>query len=357
MKQYDVIIVGASFAGLSCARALLAGGKKVMILELKKDIRKHIHTTGIIVDEAFEEWKPKKSLLKKINKVKLYSPSLEKISIQSDDYTFYATDTGELIYEYYKEILELGGECRLDYNFKGAEYNNDSKLYSLANLKISAPIIVGADGVFSPVAKYFGLGRNSRFLYGVEYEFSYDVLEGKELEGFHCFTNQDVSLGYLGWIVPGVKTVQVGLATFQTEKPEIDRFLNSISDVFNFDKKYLLTTRGGVIPTNGVVEPFYQNNVFLVGDAAGTMSPLTAGGIHTAMRYGRKLGEHISQNFDNPEENLEKYIKTLPKFKFKRLLSKAYVSLCKNWMLNLLFKTKIIFPIAKIVFFLKKKLK
>ncbi len=357
MKKYDVIIIWASFAWLSCARALLKWWKKVLILELKKDIRKHIHTTWIIVDEAFNEWKPKKALLKKINKVKLYSPSLEKISIESDDYTFYATDTWELIYDYYQDVLTLWWECRLGYNFKWANFDKTNSEYLIEDLKISAPIIVGADWVFSPVAKYFWLWRNSRFLYWVEYEFSFEALKWKQLEWFHCFTNQDISLWYLWWIVPWVKTIQVWLATFQTEKPDIDRFLESINSVFNFDKKSLLTTRWWVIPTNGVVEPFYKNNVFLVWDAAGTMSPLTAGWIHTAMRYGRKLWEHFSQNFNNPEENIQWYINTLPKFRAKRLLSKAYVSLCKNWMLNLLFKTKIIFPIARVVFFLKKRLK
>lgn len=53
---------------------------------------------------------------------------------------------------------------------------------------------------------------------------------------------------------------------------------------------------------------FYTENVMLVGDSAGMVSPLTAGGIHRAYRYGRLAGEaianHLLKGGSNPGEVL-----------------------------------------------------
>ena len=52
---YDLIIIGASFSGLTCARAAALRGLSVLILEAKKNPGARMHTTGILVKEAAEE--------------------------------------------------------------------------------------------------------------------------------------------------------------------------------------------------------------------------------------------------------------------------------------------------------------
>jgi flavin-dependent dehydrogenase len=44
------------------------------------------------------------------------------------------------------------------------------------------------------------------------------------------------------------------------------------------------------------VRPFATRDTVLVGDAAGLVSPLTAGGIHTALRSGRAAGLAIASH-------------------------------------------------------------
>ena len=50
----------------------------------------------------------------------------------------------------------------------------------------------------------------------------------------------------------------------------------------------ILSRRGGPIPCSGIVRPLATEQVMLIGDAAGMVSPLTAGGIHNALRFGRR---------------------------------------------------------------------
>jgi len=51
-ERFDLAVVGASFAGLACARAAALRGLKVCVVEVKADAGARVHTTRIIVKEA-----------------------------------------------------------------------------------------------------------------------------------------------------------------------------------------------------------------------------------------------------------------------------------------------------------------
>ena len=50
--QWDLMVVGASFAGVACALSERHSGLRVCVLERKRDPGIKLHTTGIIVREA-----------------------------------------------------------------------------------------------------------------------------------------------------------------------------------------------------------------------------------------------------------------------------------------------------------------
>src|SRR6202011_624486 len=53
--QFDVLIVGASFAGLAAARTAASRGLSVAVIEAKRDAGARVHTSGILVREAIDE--------------------------------------------------------------------------------------------------------------------------------------------------------------------------------------------------------------------------------------------------------------------------------------------------------------
>ncbi len=69
---------------------------------------------------------------------------------------------------------------------------------------------------------------------------------------------------------------------------------------------------------------FARRDVVLVGDAAGIVSPLTAGGIHTALGSGRAAGlaiaSHLHHGGPTPDIALTG---TYPTFTWKRMLRRA----------------------------------
>src|SRR5262249_36511933 len=137
----------------------------------------------------------------------------------------------------------------------------------LPNLNLQTRILVGADGPQSRVARSFNLGRNQSFLVGVETE--YEGVAGVDPNRLHCFLDSQFAPGYIGWVVPGIGITQIGLACSQSTKPDLEGFTRKLSKIFDFTRSRIVGRRGGLIPTGGVVKPFFTHHVFLIGDAAG----------------------------------------------------------------------------------------
>ena len=93
----DVEIVGAGFAGLTCARTCAARGLRTVIWERKRDPGHAVHTTGLLVKEAAEEEDPPLGGTRQIHGVRLYGPSLRWIDLDAPGYYFLATDTPALL--------------------------------------------------------------------------------------------------------------------------------------------------------------------------------------------------------------------------------------------------------------------
>lgn len=284
-----MVVVGAGFAGLACARELAGQGLQVLVIEKKQQAGQHIHTTGILVKEAQDEWAAPERLVREIRQVRVYGPSLRSAVVERDDYFFLATDTAGLLGWLQEETAETGVEIRVGEAFSGARRERGH--WVLSESGTSCRFLVGADGARSPVAKLMGLDRNTRYLKGVEY--AYEPAPEAELS-LHCFVDTEFAPGYIGWVLPGVGVTQVGLACHATHSVDLRGFIRRIDPLFGLSRRRVLEKRGGIIPIGGLLRNFHREDVLLLGDAAGMVSPLTAGGIHRAYLYGRLGGQAIA---------------------------------------------------------------
>jgi flavin-dependent dehydrogenase len=83
MESFDLVIAGAGFAGLACARAAATLGLRTAVLERKSDPGAAPRTTGILVKEVAEEWAIPRRLTRKVQGVRLYSPALRVLDLES----------------------------------------------------------------------------------------------------------------------------------------------------------------------------------------------------------------------------------------------------------------------------------
>ena len=317
MRQVDLVIVGASFAGLICARAAALRGLRTLVIETKSEPGARIHTTGILVKEAADEIDTPAEFSRAIHGVRLYAPSLKHIDLASRDYYFQTTDTAALIRWLADEARRAGADI-----ISGRKFEHAARAatgFDLPQFEVTTRFLVGADGARSTVARLFQLGRNMRFLTGLEIE--YEELPKADPDLLHCFLDSRLARGYLAWVAPAPGFVQVGLATSEGNRPDLKSFLAHAETLFGFSQARIKERRSGLIPCGGPVSPFAAPGLLLIGDAAGHVSPLTGGGIRLAFRFGRRAGQliadHLLRQGPPPEQVLAR---EMPGFGKKLLL-------------------------------------
>lgn len=336
----DVVIAGASFAGAACAIAAAQRGLRVVVLERKRDPGEKLHTTGIIVKEAAE-----RTLLnalpatttRRIDEVRLYAPSLSQVALAAPGYYFLTTDTPAVMRWLAARMREHGVDLRLGCAFTGARRVDGG--WEVDGVGATR-FLVGADGARSRVARRCGLGEVRQFLYGVEYEFPGACIAHPG--ALHCFISKRYAPGYIGWIAQSPTGVQAGLALrhdpARARVPDIDGFLLRVGQAGGLPRHLRPGhTRAGLIPCSGPVFDMARERAILVGDAAGIVSPLTAGGIHSAWDHGwtvgRAVAAHLRDGGPRPEQVA---VEAAPRFRAKRALRWAYDRLQFDWPFDLL---------------------
>jgi digeranylgeranylglycerophospholipid reductase len=130
--------------------------------------------------------------------------------------------------------------------------------------------------------------------------------------------------------------MQVGLAVHSRAKASLRAFQAKTSSLFVFDENKVSERRSGRIPVGGVVSPFARDQVMLIGDAAGLVSPVTGGGIRLAFHFGRRaaqaVADHLLHAGPPPEQVLAP---EMPRFALKGLMRRAIDLAPSNALIDL----------------------
>jgi flavin-dependent dehydrogenase len=303
MESYDVVVIGAGLAGLHSAWLLAERHFRVLLVDRKASLDRSIHTTGIFVRRTLEDFSlPEDCLGPAVRHVRLYSPARRQMDLASSHDEFRVGRMGLLYQRYLNRAI-----CA------GVEWKPSSKFIDSTKLQIGMAIrledrtgarvirtryLVGADGASSRVAEALDLDRNHEWIVGVE-----EVLENVPLEGppmFHCFLDPGIAPGYLAWAVHDGEQVHIGVggyaARFDPVKA-LKQFRASLTDILDLRNARFIERRGGRIPVGGVLRRIANADGLLVGDAAGAVSPLTAGGLDPCIRLSvfaaTVIGEYL----------------------------------------------------------------
>jgi flavin-dependent dehydrogenase len=321
MREADLVVVGAGFAGLACAQAAALRGVRTVVLDRKRFAGEKIHTTGILVKEVADFFDVPRQWTRKVAGVRLYAPNLKSVDLAAPGYHFLATETAAVLRWMAEQAEGAGAELRWGARFQGVVRDGGGAV--LPGHGVRARFVAGCDGARSRVAAHLGLGRNRQYLLGVEAE--WEGMRGVEEGVLHVFLDSVWAPGYIGWVVPGTGITQVGLAVRAGRMPRLEGWMGQLRRVFDFSAAREIGRRGGYIPCGGLVKPWHGEGVLLLGDAAGTVSPLTAGGIHPALELGRLAGvalaDHLLDGGPHPAEVLRR---TVPRYAAKGLMRAAF---------------------------------
>jgi len=347
-KDFDLVIVGASFAGLACARTAALRGLHVCVLDSKSEPGARLRTTGIVVKEATDDFDVPAHLMRKVRGVRMYAPDGRALDLSAPGYYFQATDTPEFLRWMAAEAQFAGATVRFNTRFESAAETREGVL--LPSLGLKARFLIGADGARSAVAEQFRLGRNRRFLVGAEIEC--EPITKIDPRFLHCFADSRLAPGYIGWVVPGHGATQIGIAARHRRKPDLQAFIARVRERFGFNRLHVVQRRSGLIPTGGTVAPLGRGRVLLIGDAAGLVSPLTGGGIHTALSFGRRAAQLVSDYLlDRGPHPAPAFAREIPRYALKRLLRSGFDLAPPNFVFNAMLMTPPMRALAQRIYF------
>ncbi|HEY0172724.1 MAG TPA: NAD(P)/FAD-dependent oxidoreductase [Pyrinomonadaceae bacterium] len=340
MERFDVVVVGAGLAGLQATRLLSRGGARVLLVDRKNSVEDAVHTTGIFVRRTLEDFDlPRDCLGPPVRRVKLYSPARRAQVLESGHDEFRVGRMGRLYARMLEECLDARAAWSPATRYAGLEDAGglgDEGGGSVVRLeragvvrRVAARFLLGGDGARSRVARDLGLDENREWIVGVE-----DVFRGVPPEGepcFHCFLDPRLAPGYLAWVVCDGEETHVGVGGYaQNFDParSLEEFRAEVARRFDFTRARKIERRGGRIPVGGVLKKIACRRGLLVGDAAGAVSPLTAGGLDPCMRLSSLAAEVAADYLSTGDEAaLARYSGALfrPHF-FSRLLMRRALS-------------------------------
>ncbi|HEY0142707.1 MAG TPA: NAD(P)/FAD-dependent oxidoreductase [Thermoanaerobaculia bacterium] len=287
----DVLIAGAGLAGLHLARLLASRGLRVVLADRKESLAAPVHTTGIFVRKTWEDFPlPDEQLGPGIRDVILYSPSRRTLTLTAERDEFRIGRMSWL----YLYLLDQATRAGVRWLPGTRVVTADTIERNGRREHIAARYVVGADGARSQIAMQLGLDRNTEMLTGIE-----EVVPPIDPHpSLHCFLDPRLAPGYIAWIANDGREAHIGTAGYR------DRFvpasaLAALRASLPFPVGRAIERRGGVIPVNGILRRIANERGLLIGDAAGAVSPLTAGGLDPALRLTSFAADVITAYLDS----------------------------------------------------------
>jgi menaquinone-9 beta-reductase len=275
---FDVVICGASFAGLAVARELRASGARVLVLD-----RYEIGERQTSACAAPTEWLVnlglERSIRQTFSSLLVHTPA--RTARWPLPWTFSTFDYRTLC----ALLWEQGGDGTV---FETAKV--DGRTGTVVHTDrgdVSAPLLVDALGW----RRVLGPGANvqppdAALSRGLEVHPSG---RGTDLELW--LDRRYISPGY-GWSFPARDELRIGVGSFDPQLHVKDPTLTLAADV----EADAVRFQGNWIPHR--LRPAVEDGVFFAGDSAGHCLPLTAEGIRTALYFGIACGRELAAVLD-----------------------------------------------------------
>ena len=310
-NEYDVIVVGAGPAGIPAAIKSAEYGAKTLLIEKNETIMAkkpcgEATSLGTFRDMGIDP-KPYIVLHKVIPRV--FAPNGKYIDIGFAE--TYSINKTMYLQELALKAAENGADIKVREPVLAVSRDSDGIVKVKTKYGIyKCKVVIGADGYHSIVAKSFGVKEKSEPIPTVIYLMVNVRLRDPDVASFYL-GNEVAPKGY-AWIFPkSDRVAEVGIGVRGgNAKAYLDRFVKMHSDELGSGR--VIDYRGAPVPIGGMIRKPYGDGFILVGDAAGTVMPLTGAGMHPSGVAGLVAGWTAAEaalSGDTSEKALSKWVK------------------------------------------------
>lgn len=313
MHDFDLIVIGAGPAGAAAALTAAQNGLRVALTDRHSFPRNKLcggGVTGRARSEALELLGRElpASLLEPHGRFVFYADGAPLGEIEGVPPIWMTTRVG---FDAHLVEAALGAGAADHTGRPLAEVQTDpAAILFRDGSRLSAPLILGADGANSVVA---------RALYGTPFDPS-RIGFALEVEAPPPDAPEDAAVridfgaadwGY-GWSFPKSGSTTVGVGGLHARNPAMKDAMRAYMDLLDVDPARV-KVQGAFLPFGAVRRVPGRGAVMLAGDAAGLVDPVTGEGIAYALASGRMAGEAAARALaeGRPEAALAYYGRAL----------------------------------------------
>ena len=303
IEMFDAIVIGGGPAGATAAHELATGGARVLLLDRGDRIKP---CGGAIPPRAIDDFAiPEEVLCARIVAARAVAPSGKVVRMDIDDSLpggfVGMVDRGRFD-PWLRRRAEAAGATLRHGRFKRLDHQAGRGIAVTyvpdgggEQAVVQAPIVIGADGANSQVARQALPRERTRHVFAYHEIVARPAAPSPALAETCCdvIYRGDLSPDFYSWIFPHGDTVSIGTGTARKGFPlrEAVATLREELSLTAKDGVETVRTEGAPIPLKPLGRWDDGQGVLLVGDAAGVVAPASGEGIYYAMRCGQLGGQ------------------------------------------------------------------
>lgn len=305
MPEFDCIVVGAGPAGATALRELARRGVNACVLEKAHFPRYKPCGGGISALTSSQldfEWEALiEGALHRVDLALRHAPPLRLEASKPFAHFVMRERFDALLLE---QAIAAGGAFYPGHKVIDLRIEPGRVAVETDRATFYAPVVIGADGANSRVARSIGLfGRERGIAIEAEVQAPKEVLERFRDSAYLSFA--DPPWGY-GWIFPKRERLSVGVGTFSQRRSGLKEAFHRLLKATGLEH-LPMEVFGHPIPTGGRKRAYSRPHTLLAGDAAGLNDPLSGEGIAHAIRSGKLAANHAARALETGKFDFDAY--------------------------------------------------
>lgn len=273
--MHDAVIAGGGPAGSRVA-AILAREHDVLVLEEHAESGLPVQCAGLVTGDVLKLSGVDPDVISTIFGAEVVFPDGSSVTVRSKKPKAFTIDRHQMDSRMADVAMAAGAEFSFGERYLSHTVYGDVSVRSSAS-EHRARMIIGADGHTSRVADSFPENAPREFLRGIQADVAVSM-EHDDL--FRAHLGSEWAPGFFTWEIPCGDYTRVGLCTSWSAGPPMPYLRKLLRSIGAEDK--IIGMHCGKIPI-GVRPRIAGCRCMLVGDAAGQVKPVSAGGLYPGL--------------------------------------------------------------------------